>query len=163
MLQPVEATSYVEKFMYDTKQFAAWLPTQAAILLPMQAAILCITVGQWATMLPSSNLGRMGETILCFDALLAPSTHLCLVPFNSKWIILTSFHDGMDWCSTLEQHTVTSTATKCLDETLQDTCIHKECIYLHTQGVYLTFTRYTQPEGCMVILIKMSYPYSSRM
>jgi hypothetical protein len=115
--------------MYNTKRFAAWLPMQAAILLPMQAAILCITVGQWATMLASSNLGRMGETISCFDVLLAPSTHLCLVPFDGKRIVLTSFHDGMDWCSTPEQRTVMSTAMKCPDENFTR--------YLYAQGVYL--------------------------
>jgi hypothetical protein len=145
--------------MYDTKRFAAWLPTQAAILLPMQGAILCITVGQWAMMLPSSNLGRMGETILCFDVLLAPSTHLCLVPFDGEWIVLTSFHDGMDWCSALEQCMVMSTATKCLDENFTRYLYTQG---VHTWGVYLTFTRYMQPEGCTVILIKMSYPYGGR-
>jgi hypothetical protein len=106
-------------------------------------------------MLPSSNLGRMGETILCFDVLLAPSTHLCLVPFDGEWIVLTSFHDGMDWCSTLEQRTVTSTATKCLDENFTR--------YLYKQGVYLlAYTRGVFDFHEELHLIKMSYPYGSR-
>jgi hypothetical protein len=71
--------------MCNAKQFAEWLPTWASILLPTQAAILYITVGQYDMMLPSSNLDRMIETISCFDALLVPSVHLMgSVPFDGK-------------------------------------------------------------------------------
>jgi hypothetical protein len=103
-----------------------------------RTAILCITVGQWTTTLPSSNLGRMGETIWCFDALLAPRAHLRVTFVSSYSTENGSVGAASNKCTTMKKMTSTVASA-------DNAKFHE----LHVPG-------------CMVILIKMCYPYGSR-